>query len=105
MEKEVIKDVNERSSDSESPPTPPELAVGFDAKATKRLLRKIDFTLIPFLSLLYLYVKHPPVILPAHSHVIISLSFLDRSNIGNARLVGLEDSLGMTGLDYNVVLE
>lgn len=30
-----------------------------------------------------------------------SLSFLDRSNIGNARLAGLERDLGMTGLDYN----
>ncbi|KAF2098646.1 major facilitator superfamily transporter, partial [Rhizodiscina lignyota] len=58
----------------------------FDEKATARLLRKIDWTLIPFLSLLYL------------------LSFLDRSNIGNARLAGLEKSLGMTGLDYNNVL-
>ncbi len=62
MEKEAITDVNERSSGSESPPTPPEQAVGFDAKATKRLLRKIDFKLIPFLALLYLYVKHTPVI-------------------------------------------
>lgn len=31
-----------------------------------------------------------------------SLSFLDRTNIGNARLAGLEKDLGMTGLDYNV---
>lgn len=56
----------------------------FDTKSTKRLLRKIDFALIPFLSLLYL------------------LSFLDRTNIGNARLAGLEASLGMKGLAYNV---
>jgi len=28
--------------------------IGFDDKATKRLLRKIDITLIPFLSGLYL---------------------------------------------------
>ena len=28
--------------------------MGFDDKATKRLLRKIDITLIPFLSGLYL---------------------------------------------------
>lgn len=56
----------------------------FDTKFTKRLLRKIDFALIPFLSLLYL------------------LSFLDRTNIGNARLAGLEASLGMKGLAYNV---
>lgn len=59
---------------------------GFDEAATKRLLRKIDWTLIPFLALLYL------------------LSFLDRTNIGNARLAGLEDDLGMRGLDYNVAL-
>lgn len=61
-------------------------AGGFDEKATKALLRKIDWTLIPFLALLYL------------------LSFLDRTNIGNARLAGLEDDLGMDGLDYNVAL-
>lgn len=30
------------------------------------------------------------------------MSFLDRSNIGNARLAGLEKDLGMKGLDYNV---
>jgi hypothetical protein len=29
-------------------------SVGFDAKATRRLLRKIDLALIPFLALLYL---------------------------------------------------
>lgn len=56
----------------------------FDTKSTKRLLRKIDLALIPFLSLLYL------------------LSFLDRTNIGNARLAGLEASLHMKGLAYNV---
>ncbi|EKG14584.1 Major facilitator superfamily [Macrophomina phaseolina MS6] len=60
--------------------------VGYDLKATKRLLRKMDVRLIPFLALLYL------------------LSFLDRTNIGNARLVGLEADLGMSGLDYNNAL-
>jgi hypothetical protein len=30
------------------------------------------------------------------------LSFLDRSNIGNARLAGLEETLHMKGLKYNV---
>jgi len=60
--------------------------LGFDPKSTKRLLRKIDLHLIPFLALLYL------------------LSFLDRTNIGNARLAGLERDLGMTGLQYNNAL-
>lgn len=31
-----------------------ELPVGYDAKATRRLLRRVDFALIPFLALLYL---------------------------------------------------
>lgn len=58
--------------------------IGYDEKATAKLVRKIDWTLLPFLALLYL------------------LSFLDRTNIGNARLAGLEKSLHMKGLDYNV---
>ncbi|CBF84576.1 hypothetical protein AN8955.2 [Aspergillus nidulans FGSC A4] len=59
---------------------------GYDTVATKKLIRKIDFVLIPWLALLYL------------------LSFLDRTNIGNARLAGLETDLNMSGLDYNVAL-
>lgn len=62
----------------------PEL--GFDEKRTKKLIRKVDIVLLPFLALLYL------------------LSFLDRTNIGNARLAGLEASLHMNpkSLQYNV---
>ncbi|KAF9888482.1 hypothetical protein FE257_008589 [Aspergillus nanangensis] len=58
----------------------------YDTSSTKKLIRKIDWVLIPWLALLYL------------------LSFLDRTNIGNARLAGLEEDLGMSGLDYNVAL-
>ncbi|GKU02214.1 major facilitator superfamily transporter [Fusarium langsethiae] len=59
----------------------------FDEPATKRLLRKMDVKLLPFLALLYL------------------LSFLDRTNIGNAKLAGLEEALGMTGKwDYNIAV-
>lgn len=56
-----------------------------DALARK-LTRKVDWWLIPWLSLLYL------------------LSFLDRTNIGNARIAGMEKSLGMAGHDYNNAL-
>lgn len=66
----------------ESVPSPG--VIGFDDKDTKRLVRKIDKALLPLLTLLYLF------------------SFLDRTNIGNARLAGLETSLDMKGLDYNV---
>ncbi|KXN82652.1 hypothetical protein AN958_02329 [Leucoagaricus sp. SymC.cos] len=60
--------------------------VGGHGISTARLLRKLDWNLIPFISLLYL------------------LSFLDRSNVGNARLAGLERDLGLKGLDYNIAL-
>jgi sugar phosphate permease len=49
----------------------------------KAILRKMDLRLIPMLALLYL------------------LSFLDRGNIGNARIEGLVEDLGMTGPQYN----
>ncbi|KAH8780044.1 putative nicotinamide mononucleotide transmembrane transporter protein [Diaporthe sp. PMI_573] len=63
-------------------------AAGWDESSTKKLIRKIDVRLIPFLALLYL------------------LSFLDRTNIGNARLDTLEVDLGMpkTSLQYNNAL-
>lgn len=49
----------------------------------KKILRKMDWHLIPMLALLYL------------------LSFLDRGNIGNAKIEGLVETLGMTGAEYN----
>ena len=57
-----------------------------DRAAEKRLVRKCDLYVIPVLSLLY------------------SLAFVDRINIGNARLQGLEKDLKMKGQDYNVAL-
>ncbi|KAI1099177.1 MFS general substrate transporter [Jackrogersella minutella] len=55
----------------------------FDAVATKRLLRKIDFHILPIMCLICL------------------LCFLDRANIGNARLDNLESDLHLVGLQYN----
>ncbi|GAA5871212.1 hypothetical protein JCM1840_000147 [Sporobolomyces johnsonii] len=52
----------------------------------KALLRKIDRWLITPIAVLYL------------------LSFLDRSNIGNAVLFGLKADLGLKGNQYNVAL-
>ncbi|KAG8699315.1 hypothetical protein FRC09_006689 [Ceratobasidium sp. 395] len=52
----------------------------------KKLLRKIDLRLIPWLSLLYL------------------LSFLDRTSIGNAKLYSLEKDLGLTDKQYLIAL-
>lgn len=49
----------------------------------KKVLTKLDLRLIPAVALLYL------------------LSFLDRGNIGNAKIEGLTDSLKMTGPRFN----
>ncbi|RAL00136.1 MFS general substrate transporter [Aspergillus ibericus CBS 121593] len=52
----------------------------------KKLLRKMDLHLMPMLTLLYLF------------------SFLDRGNIGNARIEGMEDDLHLGGTQYNWAL-
>lgn len=57
-----------------------------DPEAEKRLLRKLDLHVVPILVFLFL------------------LAFLDRINIGNARIQGLEKDLGMKGHDYNIAL-
>lgn len=51
---------------------------------TKHLLRKVDLRLLPLLVLMYL------------------LNFLDRNNLAQARLGGLEADLGMKGTDFNL---
>ncbi|RDW86982.1 putative MFS transporter [Aspergillus mulundensis] len=58
----------------------------FDKKAESRLRWKMDFYLLPTVALLYLF------------------CFIDRANIGNARLAGFDTDLNLTGNDYNVVL-
>ncbi|KAG6552268.1 hypothetical protein Mapa_006119 [Marchantia paleacea] len=54
----------------------------FDVAADRALVRKIDLRLIPYLSFLYL------------------LSYLDRANIGNAKIEGLDVDLRLTDQQY-----
>ncbi|KIJ68115.1 hypothetical protein HYDPIDRAFT_107769 [Hydnomerulius pinastri MD-312] len=49
-----------------------------------RILRKLDWHLLPFVSLLYL------------------LSFLDRANVGNAKVAGMSTDLNLIGFRYNI---
>lgn len=49
----------------------------------KKVLRKMDLHLMPMLTLLYLF------------------AFLDRGNIGNAKIEGLIDDLHLEGSQYN----
>jgi predicted transcriptional regulator len=52
----------------------------------KKLLRKLDIALIPWLAILYL------------------LSFLDRTSIGNAKLYHLTTDIGITDKQYLLCL-
>jgi hypothetical protein len=113
MDEKLTKTRQEKRRDSNSPDTPnePKASISsghggkskteeiarIDALATgagvtlasfahldeKAILRKMDLRLIPMLALLYL------------------LSFLDRGNIGNAKIEGLTEDLGMSGAQYN----
>lgn len=56
------------------------------AAIDRKLMWRVDLHLVPWLSLLYL------------------MSFLDRTNIGNARLAGLQKDLNMTDPNYNMSL-
>ncbi|CAH0058004.1 unnamed protein product [Clonostachys solani] len=58
----------------------------YDDDETRMVRRKIDWRLIPMLTLLYL------------------LAFLDRGNIGNAKVAGMNNDLGLTPTQYNLAL-
>jgi hypothetical protein len=57
-----------------------------DTSTEKRLLWKIDLHVVPPLSILFL------------------LAFLDRVNIGNAKIQGMTKELNMHGQDYSIAL-
>ncbi|EPS29526.1 hypothetical protein PDE_04476 [Penicillium oxalicum 114-2] len=66
----------------------PDAGLSEEEKAAidRRLLWKLDLRLVPWLSLLYL------------------ISFLDRTNIGNAKIDGLAKDLGLSPNQYNATL-
>lgn len=63
-----------------------EIVESYDTKKINKLRRKIDINLIPACAVLYL------------------LCFLDRGNIGNAKIAGMNDDLKMSANDYSIVL-
>ncbi|KAF4463548.1 mfs transporter [Fusarium albosuccineum] len=60
--------------------------VQYDPVAERRLCLKIDLYIIPTVAILYLF------------------CFIDRANIGNAKIAGFDVDLGMKGYDYNIVI-
>lgn len=79
------KSLEQEKPISNRAPTFHVLAIEVTEKDRQKLYRKIDLHILPFISLLYF------------------LSFLDRSNIGNARIAGMAVDAKLTGLKYNVV--
>ncbi|GLB19588.1 hypothetical protein AtubIFM61612_009495 [Aspergillus tubingensis] len=61
-------------------------SIPIDAAAERSVVRKLDFRLLPVLSLMYFF------------------NSLDRSNLGNAKTDGLENDLHLVGNQYNVIL-
>lgn len=55
----------------------------YRARMTRRILLKVDTRVLPMLALLFL------------------CSFLDRTNVGNAKIIGLAEDLNMSNLQYN----
>ncbi|KAF7716716.1 MFS-type transporter [Penicillium ucsense] len=63
-----------------------EFLSNFSDEARKKVLRKVDLRLVPMLVLLYL------------------VAYIDKTNIGNAKIEGLLSSLHMDGIQYNIAL-
>ncbi|RGP78857.1 hypothetical protein FLONG3_3056 [Fusarium longipes] len=57
---------------------------GYEGKKGQKVVRKIDFRLLPIMAVLYL------------------LAHIDRGNIGNAKIEGMDKDLGLVGNQYNI---
>ncbi|KAJ5746835.1 uncharacterized protein N7511_008531 [Penicillium nucicola] len=61
-------------------------SANIDARAERALVWKFDLRLLPVLAIMYLF------------------NSLDKSNLGNAKTAGLEDTLSLKGNQYNLIL-
>ncbi|RPA94805.1 major facilitator superfamily transporter [Choiromyces venosus 120613-1] len=68
------------------PPSPPTVQHCTTNEDEKKLVRKIDFYLVPMLWVMYI------------------LNYIDRTNIGNARIAGMDDDLGLGDEGYAWIL-
>ncbi|CAI4212704.1 unnamed protein product [Parascedosporium putredinis] len=63
-----------------------ETTIHIDPVAERKLRLKIDLAVVPTVSLLYLF------------------CFIDRANLGNAKIAGMDTELNMKGYDYNIII-
>ncbi|KAF3935802.1 hypothetical protein ABW19_dt0203990 [Dactylella cylindrospora] len=61
-------------------------SIDIDPEEEKRLVRKIDLYILPTMWIMYL------------------LSYMDRTNIGNAKIAGMEEDLQLTSNQYSIAL-
>ncbi|TFK53257.1 MFS general substrate transporter [Heliocybe sulcata] len=62
------------------------VVVEINAEAEKKLVRKLDWILLPLFTVIY------------------GLNFIDRTAIGNAKIAGIDKDLDLTGYEYNIAL-
>ena len=75
---EKLSPVSEKFGDAEN--------VALSKEAERKIIMKTDLHVLPILFLLFL------------------VSFVDRTNIGNAKILGLTDELHMVGNQYNIAI-
>ncbi|OAL46979.1 MFS general substrate transporter [Pyrenochaeta sp. DS3sAY3a] len=60
--------------------------INYPQEKRKRVIHKVDIRLVPMLAILYL------------------ISHIDRANIGNAKIEGMVEDLGLSSIQWNIVL-
>ncbi|OAA68741.1 Major Facilitator Superfamily protein [Niveomyces insectorum RCEF 264] len=66
--------------------TADQVVTAVDKERETRILRKVDWHIVPLLSFLYL------------------IGYVDRSNIGNAKIAGMSEDLNLVNMRYNTAL-
>ncbi|KAG8733234.1 hypothetical protein FRC11_007731 [Ceratobasidium sp. 423] len=87
-EKVDITTIENRSVKSLS--SDPQPKVPWSEEEEKRLIRKLDWRILPVVITLYL--------------ANFSFNLFSRTNVGNARVAGLEKDIGLVGYQYNIGL-
>ena len=71
----------------------------------KKLLRKIDFRLMPMLFVIIVlkWISPPPIPRPCRL-LTVSFSYLDRNALANARVLDIDQGLELSGADFNTAV-
>lgn len=80
----VLEDAEVGASHNLAPTASASFAI--DPETERRLVWKFDLRILPTLAIMYLF------------------NSLDKSNLGNAKTAGLEETLGLTGNQYSTIL-